>query len=179
MLQILVVSEESRDISYELYTSHRQSSVSTLSLHCDIRAARHAAVWRRVQLQGGTTQTTLWHFTHGYDDCFSGECCCTCSLRPQTVASGASPSLRTKADIDYNCLLSKLLFLLLPILNCQLQIPRRVFFRQQLYLNRWKMLKFRPIYLYSQFLNSSWAEILMIHVVRKWGDNSIKILGLA
>ena len=37
------------------------------------------------------------------------------SPRPQTVASGASPSLRT--DIDRDGLLSKLLYLLMPISN--------------------------------------------------------------
>ena len=33
------------------------------------------------------------------------------SLRPETVARGANPSLRTFANIDWNRLLSKLLFI--------------------------------------------------------------------
>ena len=64
------------------------------------------------------------------------------------MASGASPSLRTSL-IFTGIVCSQNFYICL----CQNQILRRILLEQQSYLYRWKILKFRSLYLQSKVLN--------------------------
>ena len=99
-----------------------------------------------------------WTFTHRLRSYFFN---LSCSLRPQTMASGASePQSENLADFDWNCLLSKLLY----YANANVK-----FLDESFYSNN-------HIYTGERYLNldicicnhkswmSSWAEIIDISV---------------
>ena len=95
--------------------------------------------------------TSTSHYLWGYLSCWAtvckqgtnfSWCLYWCSLRPLTVTLQQAPVWELIADIDWNCLLSKLLDF-----HCQYQIPRLILVEQQSYLYRWKIFKFKFIHL--------------------------------
>jgi len=63
LLQLLVVTTQPGDVTTQQHAVHRQSAPAAVPVHRHLRAARHAAVRRQVQLrrQPGQTAQPLRH----------------------------------------------------------------------------------------------------------------------
>ena len=106
----------------------------------------------------------------------------SCSLKPQTMASWASePQSENLADIEWNCLLSKLLY----YANANFKFLDESFYSNNHTYTGERYLNLDICICNHKSWMSSWAEIIdisvaeILYAAKNWGENSVKMLGLA